>query len=60
MLLTNKIFCAKVFIGFKKYNTMSKHTSPEQFLGQSPVSADLLEKFRLNLASGALRIVEVK
>ena len=59
MLLTNKIFCAKVFIGFKKYNTMSKHTSPEQFLGQSPVSADLLEKFRRNLASGALRIVEV-
>ena len=60
MLLTNKIFCAKVFIGFKKNkNTMSKHTSPEQFLGQSPVSADLLEKFRRNLASGALRIVEV-
>lgn len=38
---------------------MSKHTSPEQFLGQSPVSADLLEKSRRNLASGALRIVEV-
>ena len=38
---------------------MSKHTSPEQFLGQSPVSAALPEKFRLNLASGALRVVEV-
>ena len=38
---------------------MSKHTSPEQFLGQSPVSAALLEKFSRNLASGALRVVEV-
>lgn len=36
-----------------------KQKSPEQFVAQSPISEKLLEVFERNLASGALRLVEV-